>query len=52
MHPGQESRATRKALTPIKALSYCDFCGQPTIAMRGGSCELCGHWQDIDVEEG
>ena len=28
--------------------SYCDACDQPTIPMRGGSCELCGHWQDVE----
>lgn len=26
----------------------CDACGELTIPMRGGSCELCGHWQDVD----
>jgi hypothetical protein len=28
--------------------SCCDACGELTIPMRGGSCELCGHWQDVD----
>jgi hypothetical protein len=27
--------------------SCCDNCGELTVPMRGGSCELCGHWQDI-----
>jgi hypothetical protein len=27
--------------------SCCDVCDQPTIPMHGGSCELCGHWQDV-----
>jgi len=26
----------------------CDECGELTVPMRGGSCELCGHWQLID----
>lgn len=28
--------------------SCCDECGELTVPMRGGSCELCGHWQSID----
>ena len=28
--------------------SSCDACGELTVPMRGGSCELCGHWQDVD----
>jgi hypothetical protein len=26
----------------------CDECGEVTIPLRGGSCELCGHWQSLD----
>lgn len=26
----------------------CDECGELTVPMRGGSCELCGHWQSVD----
>jgi hypothetical protein len=26
----------------------CDECGELTVPMRGGGCELCGHWQSID----
>ena len=26
----------------------CDECGQSTIPMEGGSCNLCGHWQSVD----
>ena len=26
----------------------CDECGELTVPMWGGSCELCGHWQSID----
>lgn len=26
----------------------CDECGELTIPMLGGSCELCGHWQLLD----
>jgi hypothetical protein len=28
--------------------SCCDSCGELTIPMHGGSCELCGHWQGIN----
>lgn len=28
--------------------SCCDACGELTVSSRGGSCELCGHWQDVD----
>lgn len=28
--------------------SCCDACGELTVSMRGGSCELCGHWQGVD----
>ena len=28
--------------------SYCDACEQPTVPTWGSSCELCGHWQDVD----
>ena len=27
---------------------YCNECGQLTVPMLGGSCELCGHWQTDD----
>jgi hypothetical protein len=30
--------------------SYCDACGELTVSSRGGSCDLCGHWQAIDDE--
>ena len=26
----------------------CDECGELKVPMRGGSCELCGHWQSIE----
>lgn len=28
--------------------SCCNACGELTVPMRGGSCELCGHWQDVE----
>jgi hypothetical protein len=28
--------------------SCCGECGELTVPMNGGSCELCGHWQMID----
>jgi hypothetical protein len=28
--------------------SECESCGEITVPMRGGSCELCGHWQQIE----
>jgi hypothetical protein len=27
---------------------YCEECDEMTVPSRGGSCELCGHWQSID----
>ena len=29
----------------------CDECGEVTVPMRGGSCELCGHWQAITEDD-
>ena len=29
----------------------CDECGYPAVPPRGGSCELCGHWQDFDDDD-
>jgi hypothetical protein len=26
----------------------CDACGELTVPMSGGSCEVCGHWQEVD----
>tara|TARA_R110002110_G_scaffold213154_1_gene426248 strand:+ start:1253 stop:1909 length:657 start_codon:yes stop_codon:yes gene_type:complete len=26
----------------------CDECGELSVPMRGGSCEVCGHWQSIE----
>jgi hypothetical protein len=26
----------------------CDACGQQTVPANRGSCELCGHWQNVD----
>lgn len=26
----------------------CDECGELTVPLSGGSCELCGHWQSIE----
>jgi hypothetical protein len=26
----------------------CEACGELTVPMRSGSCELCGHWQSIE----
>lgn len=28
--------------------SCCDQCEELTVPARGGSCELCGHWQSVD----
>jgi hypothetical protein len=28
--------------------TYCDRCETPTVPIFGGSCELCGHWQDAE----
>ncbi|HJS44915.1 MAG TPA: hypothetical protein VJ753_00815 [Rhizomicrobium sp.] len=29
----------------------CDNCGEHTISFLGGSCELCGHWQSLEIDE-
>ncbi len=29
-------------------LSSCDYCGYPEVPPWCGSCELCGHWQEVD----
>lgn len=39
-----EARFSAKGQYP----SCCDDCGQLTVPMEGGSCELCGHWQSIE----
>ena len=39
-----ESRLWAKGEYP----TCCDECGELTVPMRGGSCELCGHWQSIE----
>lgn len=31
--------------------SYCDACGEVTVPAFGGSCDLCGHWQEVDDDE-
>lgn len=28
--------------------TYCEECETPTVPIFGGSCELCGHWQEED----
>jgi len=28
---------------------YCDACNERTVPMRGCSCELCGHWNNVDT---
>lgn len=30
-----------------RASTYCEECGEETVPWRGGSCELCGHWQEL-----
>ncbi len=30
---------------------YCDECGYPAVPPRGGSCELCGHWQNVNDDD-
>ena len=39
-----EARLREKGEYP----SCCDACGELTVPTRGGSCELCGHWQNVD----
>ena len=44
-------RIERKLAAAGDCPIVCDSCGQPTVSMRGGSCELCGHWQDVEIED-
>jgi hypothetical protein len=39
-----EAKLKNKGESP----STCDACGELTVPARGGSCELCGHWQEIE----
>ena len=39
-----EARLRAKGECP----TCCDECGELTVPMWGGSCELCGHWQSVD----
>lgn len=43
-------RMEAKLIEKGECPTYCDLCGQLTVPMLGGSCELCGHWQDIDSD--
>jgi len=31
--------------------SYCGACGELTVPGLGGSCDLCGHWQEVGDDE-
>jgi hypothetical protein len=45
-----EARLTRTP--PSSEFAYpCDFCNAITISRYGGSCALCGHWNQIDQDE-
>ena len=30
---------------------HCDECGYPALPPGGGSCELCGHWQNVNDDD-
>jgi hypothetical protein len=42
------ARLEAKFLAKGEYPNCCDECGELTVPMRGGSCELCGHWQFIE----
>jgi hypothetical protein len=42
-----EKRLTEKGVW----LLHCDACGQLTVPVNSGSCELCGHCQPIDDDD-
>lgn len=42
------SRLEARFLANGEYPSCCDECGELTVPMRGGSCELCGHWQSVE----
>lgn len=31
-----------------QASVQCDECGEETVPGDGGSCQLCGHWQEVE----
>lgn len=42
------ARIEAKLIENGEYLSYCDVCGELTVPISSGSCELCGHWQNIE----
>lgn len=30
---------------------FCDQCGAETVSVQNGSCELCGHWKSVDLDD-
>jgi hypothetical protein len=42
------ARIEAKFIEKSEYPSCCEVCGELTVPMDGGSCELCGHWQDVD----
>lgn len=42
------ARVEARLRTSGECPQCCDECGELTVPTRGGSCELCGHWQLID----
>jgi hypothetical protein len=41
-------RIAEKFIKSRRPTVYCDECGEDTVPMDGGSCELCGHWQEVE----
>jgi hypothetical protein len=42
------ARIEAKLIAKGEYPSRCDACGELTVPIGGGSCALCGHWQDVD----
>lgn len=46
----QRERSERQE--PSGEFAYaCDFCRAMTISRFGGSCQMCGHWNQVDPDE-
>jgi len=39
-----EAKLEKQGKHPV----FCDSCCELTVPIFGGSCELCGHWQEVD----
>jgi len=45
------ARIEARLIANGKYPTCCDSCGELTVPINGGSCELCGHWQSVGYAE-